>query len=63
MLFRSFYIRIGERADFRWNRMLEPMAQRLRAAGAEVNAELVEGARHVFQLDWESLEAWLVELK
>lgn len=58
-----FYIRIGEKDDFRWNRMLEPMSQRLRAAGAGVDAAIVEGARHVFQLDWESLEAWLEELK
>ena len=58
-----FYIRIGEKDDFRWNRMLEPMSQRLLTAGAEVNAAIVESARHVFQLDWESLEAWLGELK
>lgn len=58
-----FYIRIGEKDDFRWNRMLEPMTQRLRAAGAEVDAAIVEDARHVFQLDWENLEAWLEALK
>lgn len=58
-----FYIRIGEKDDFRWNRLLEPMSQRLRAAGAEVDAAIVEDARHVFQLDWESLEAWLEKLK
>lgn len=58
-----FYIRIGEKDDFRWNRMLESMSQRLRTAGAEVDAAIVEDARHVFQLDWESLEAWLGKLK
>ena len=58
-----FYIRIGEKDDFRWNRMLEPMSRRLRAAGAEVDAAIVEDARHVFQLDWDSLEAWLGKLK
>lgn len=58
-----FYIRIGEKDDFRWNRMLEPMSQRLRAAGAVVDAAIVEDARHVFQLDWKSLEAWLEGLK
>jgi len=57
------YIRIGEKDDFRWNRMLEPMTQRLLTAGAEVDAAIVEDARHVFQLDWESLEAWLRKLK
>ncbi len=58
-----FYIRIGEKDDFRWNRMLEPMSERLRMAGAVVDADVVAGARHVFQLDWESLEAWLGKLK
>ena len=57
------YIRIGEKDDFRWNRLLEPMSQRLRTAGAEVDAAIVEGARHVFKLDWESLEAWLEKLE
>lgn len=58
-----FYIRIGEKDDFRWNRMLEPMSQRLLTAGAELDAAIVEGARHVFQLDWDNLEAWLGKLK
>jgi len=58
-----FYIRIGEKDDFRWNRMFEPMSQKLLAAGAQVDGAIVEGARHVFQLDWRSLEAWLGKLK
>ena len=58
-----FYIRIGEKDDFRWNRMLEPMSQRLLTAGAEVDAAIVEDARHVFQLDWDNLESWLGKLK
>jgi len=58
-----FYIRIGEKDDFRWNRMLEPMSQRLLSAGAKVDAAIVEDARHVFQLDWGSLEAWLETLE
>ena len=43
--------------------MLEPMSQKLLAAGAQVDAAIVEDARHVFQLDWENLEAWLGKLK
>lgn len=58
-----FYIRIGEKDDFRWNRMLGPMSQSLILAGAKVDAEIVEGARHVFQLDWNSLEAWIGTLQ
>lgn len=59
----AFYIRVGEKDDFRWNRLLEPMAQRLRAAGAEVDSAIVPDARHVFQIDWASLEAWLAKLQ
>lgn len=58
-----FYIRIGEKDDFRWNRMLEPMSQRLLTAGAKVDAAIVEGERHVFQLNWENLETWLGKLQ
>lgn len=58
-----FYIRIGEKDDFRWNRMLEPMARQLSLAGAEVDAELVNDSRHVFQIDWNKLEDWLQKLK
>ncbi len=56
------YIRVGEKDDFRWNRMLEPMTKRLSDAGASVDSEIVADARHVFQIDWESLEAWLAQL-
>tara|TARA_B110000858_G_scaffold197865_1_gene261199 strand:+ start:3520 stop:4137 length:618 start_codon:yes stop_codon:yes gene_type:complete len=58
-----FYIRIGEKDDFRWNRMLESISQRLLTAGAIVDAEIVEDARHISQPDWESLEAWMGTLK
>ncbi len=57
------YIRVGERDDFRWNRMLEPMVERLRVAGAEVDSAIVKDAHHVFRIDWDSLEAWLDKLK
>jgi hypothetical protein len=43
--------------------MLEPMSQKLLLAGAKVDVKIVEDARHVFQLDWENLEAWLGKLK
>ena len=58
-----FYIRIGEKDDFRWNRMLEPMSQQLLIAGAEVDADLVEDAKHNFLPDWNQLNAWLGKLK
>jgi hypothetical protein len=39
------------------------MSQRLLRAGAKVDAAIVEGERHVFQLDWASLETWLGKLQ
>ena len=57
------YIRIGEKDDFRWNRMLKPMTEQLTEAGARVNSAIVRDARHVFQIDWDSLDGWLGELK
>lgn len=53
------YLRIGEKDDFRWNRQLDSMVARLRGAGAEVDAEIVVDAKHIFQLDWDNLERWL----
>ncbi len=57
------YIRVGEKDDFRWNRMLEPMTRKLSEAGAVVDSAIVGDARHVFQIDWDSLESWLGELE
>ncbi|MEX0962429.1 MAG: dienelactone hydrolase family protein [Pseudohongiellaceae bacterium] len=58
-----FYIRVGEKDDFHWHRTLEAMSGRLRSAGAEVDSAIVQGARHVFQIDWTSLQAWLENLQ
>ncbi len=57
------YIRIGERDDFRWNRLLQAMVERLRAAGARVDYAIVNNARHVFRIDWNNLEVWLSNLE
>ena len=53
------YLRIGERDTYRWNNRLDEMKSTLAAAGAEVDAAIVPGAKHIFPLDWDSLEAWL----
>ncbi|NKB32310.1 MAG: hypothetical protein GKR91_04360 [Pseudomonadales bacterium] len=56
------YLRIGEKDTYRWNNRLEGMAATLTAAGAEVDAAIVPGARHIFSLDWDSLQGWLDNL-
>ena len=53
------YLRIGEKDEFRWNRQLENIVERLQTAGGIVDAAIVPEARHIFQLDWDNLEAWL----
>jgi len=57
------YLRIAEKDIFRWNRRLDEMSTQLVNAGAEVDAALVPGARHVFQLDWENLQIWLNQVQ
>jgi len=56
------YLRIGEKDDFRWNRQLDTMVNRLQTAGATVDAAIVPDARHIFRLDWDNLESWLKQL-
>lgn len=57
------YLRVGEKDDFRWNRLLDENAALLRQAGARVNAAIVPDARHIFPLNWEELEIWLEPLQ
>jgi len=56
------YLRIGERDTYRWNNRLEEIATTLAGNGAEVDAELVAGAKHIFEMDWDSLQSWLDRL-
>lgn len=57
------YIRIGENDMLRWNRRLPEITERLLKAGATVDAKLVPGASHVFQLNWSELQPWLDQLQ
>ena len=56
------YLRVGEHDPFRWNRRLDEFTAKLEAAGAEVNAAVVPGARQIFKIDWQQLEPWLQKL-
>lgn len=57
------YLRIGEKDDFRWNKQLDGMKTTLQDAGGRVDAAIVPDARHIFKLDWESLESWLTGIQ
>lgn len=59
----AIYLRIGEQDNFRWNRRMDTMVERLRGAGARVDAAIVPDARHIFTLDWENLENWLANIR
>jgi len=53
------YLRVGEKDDLRWNRILDRMVARLSAAGANVDSAIMPDARHIFTLDWDNLNNWL----
>jgi len=57
------FLRIADRDNFRWHKRLPEMTKRLESAGANLDAALVENARHIFRIDWDELEPWLNSLK
>jgi predicted esterase len=57
------YVRIGANDSLRWNRQLPALIEKLNAADAKVNAALVPGAKHVFQINWDDLQPWLDSLQ
>ncbi|MEY3668077.1 MAG: hypothetical protein RL572_1617 [Pseudomonadota bacterium] len=57
------YLRIGQNDYLGWNKQLSDTSDRLRAAGAVVDARLEPGASHVFTLNWEELQPWLDSLR
>ena len=57
------YLRIGEKDNFRWNNQLGTMVDFLHSAGANVDAAIVPGAKHIFPLDWENLQTWLEKVQ
>ena len=57
------FLRIAEKDAFRWHKRMPEIVQRLEAAGAQVNAALVPGARHTFRINWDELDPWLGSLE
>lgn len=53
------YLRIGEQDSFRWNRSMPALVDALEAAGARVNARLVDNGKHIFRMNWDDLRPWL----
>lgn len=57
------YLRIGDQDEMAWMNRFEETRTALEEAGAEVNADLVFMARHMFAMDWENLDPWLEALR
>lgn len=57
------YLRVGEKDSFRWNKQLPDMVEVLHGAGGNVDAALMPGEKHIFELDWEDFDAWLEKLQ
>lgn len=57
------YLRIGEKDSFRWNKLFPDMKRVLEDAGGNVDAALMPGAKHIFELDWVNFDAWLGKLQ
>jgi predicted esterase len=57
------YLRIGEKDSFRWNKLLPDMMDVLNNAGGNLDAALMPGEKHIFELNWENFDAWLGKLQ
>ncbi|MDX1490687.1 MAG: dienelactone hydrolase family protein [Pseudohongiellaceae bacterium] len=57
------FLRIGENDYLRWNRLLPSIEKKLSNAGANVNAKLMPGEKHIFAIDWGELQPWLESIR
>lgn len=53
------YLRVGENDHLNWGRAIPEITQRLREAGALVDAKALAGQEHGITIDWPELDAWL----
>ena len=57
------YLRIGDQDEMSWMTRLDETASKLREGGAIVDADLVFMSRHMFQMEWNTLDPWLEALQ
>ena len=53
------YLRIGGADQLGWADQFDETAASLTAAGVELDAAILEGAPHMFRMDWTTLGPWL----
>lgn len=56
------YLRIGGDDQLGWALQFDATVAALREAGTKLNADIIEGAPHMFAMDWSTLEPWLASL-
>jgi predicted esterase len=55
------YLRIGAKDELRWAQSYPSTKEALEKAGAKLDAKLLPGAAHVFEINWKDLDKWLAE--
>lgn len=53
------YLRIGGEDELGWANRYEETVEVMTEAGVDLDAAILEGASHMFRMDWESLDSWL----
>lgn len=56
------YLRIGGNDQLGWADRFEAAVTDLTEAGAQLDAEVLDGAPHMFRMDWSTLAPWLESL-
>lgn len=56
------YLRIGGQDQLGWAEQFESTVARLNEAGARLDADVLDGAPHMFRMDWSTLGPWLENL-
>lgn len=57
------YLRIGGQDQLGWADQFEETADNLAKAGALVDGQILDGAPHMFRMDWSTLEPWLEKIQ
>ena len=56
------YLRIGGDDQLGWADRFDETVAVLTEAGVDLDAEILDGAPHMFRMDWESLDSWLLRV-
>ena len=57
------YLRIGGADQLDWADRFDETVASLTDAGVDLDADVLDGAPHMFRMEWESLESWLEEIQ